>query len=336
MDLAAAVSNTTAGISQSGPYLVQFTNGGLFVFNKTTQLPVGTSVSQWNFWCNGTGLSGCDTSGVNAPYDTQISYDSSSGHWIVAALSFDESNIRGAYLYIGISKNANPSGAYYHYALSACSAYYLGAYGDNPIMGISTGAKGRIVVDLPCWFSPTDYGAEEFFDIDIKSVEGGSALNASCADIHCRTLINNPNVTHLRPTNNLGVYSEILLSAITFDSQSDAGLYVYKLTPGSTIGGDSLAQFDPRPGDTTPQPFFSNTAVYSASGAAGFHAPQPGCAASSSCAIQTDTLDPESGGVQTNANGRDIFATSFAAAAPNGVDSYYLAFILNRLRKKDF
>ena len=32
--------------------------------------------------------------------------------------------------------------------------------------------------------------------------------------------------------------------------------------------------------------------------------------------------------MQTNAHGRDIFATSFAAAAPNGVDSYYLAFIL--------
>ena len=40
--------------------------------------------------------------------------------------------------------------------------------------------------------------------------------------------------------------------------------------------------------------------------------------------------------MQTNANGKDIFVTSFAAVAPNGTDSYYLAFILNRLRKKDF
>ncbi len=33
--------------------------------------------------------------------------------------------------------------------------------------------------------------------------------------------------------------------------------------------------------------------------------------------------------MQTNSNGHDIFATSFAAVAPNGVDSYYFAFVLN-------
>ena len=113
MDLAAAVSDINPNFPNSGSYLVQFTNGGRWVFNKNNNppTPVGETMTQWTFWCNGTGLLGCDPHAVNSPYDTQISYDSGNARWIVAALSNDMNGVGGAYLYIGVSKSANPQGS---------------------------------------------------------------------------------------------------------------------------------------------------------------------------------------------------------------------------------
>lgn len=58
-------------------------------------------------------------------------------------------------------------------------------------------------------------------------------------------------------------------------------------------------------------------------------APQPKCT-QSSCEIQTSTLDPVGGAIQTNVNGYGIYAVSFSAVAPDGTDSYSLSFLLNQ------
>ena len=89
IDLAAAVSDYNPNISGSANRLVQFTNGGRWIFNTVTGTQVGTAMDQWTFWCDGTGLTSCDPNMVNLPYDPQISYDASNGRWIVAALSDD-------------------------------------------------------------------------------------------------------------------------------------------------------------------------------------------------------------------------------------------------------
>ncbi len=220
MDLAAAVSDYNPSISGSANQLVQFTNGGLWVFNTVTQTQVGTAIDQWPFWCNGTGLTSCDPNMVNQPYDPQISYHASKGRWIVAALSNDANGNKGAYLYLGASLGPDPTGKYYVYELSACTAY-TGLVGDNPIMGISSGTSGRVVVDLACGPPGGSDQHDEVFDIDINSLEGGNAVLSSCNGGNCQIFPNMP--IHLRPTNNLGQYSEVLLSQPTLDAQNHAG-----------------------------------------------------------------------------------------------------------------
>jgi hypothetical protein len=108
MDLAAAVSDYNPNISGSANRLVQFTNGGRWVFNTVNQQQVGTQVSQWVFWCGNSGLTSCDPDMYNQPYDPQISYDASNGRWIVAALSNDANGNEGAYLYLGVSTGPDP------------------------------------------------------------------------------------------------------------------------------------------------------------------------------------------------------------------------------------
>ncbi len=322
MDLAAAVSNSDPGIAGSGDYIAQFTNGGLFVFDKVTHLQVGSTISQWNFWCNGTGLSGCAPT-YDYPYDTQIAYDATTGHWIVTALSKDGTT-KGEYLYVAASQTADPRGSYYLHAISACPQY-TGLFGDMPITGISRGVNGRVAIDLSCGSQTQD----ELFDIGLGALESGASIDSQCADTgHCRTFSYNsvPPVAlpyHLRPSDNLGQNDDILLSSVTVRTTDNvAGLKVWDLSPNpSGVASDTL-------GAIGGSPFASTIAVMNTTDAL---APQPGCTNPPSCEILTDALDPVGGSIKTNAQGNPVYAVAFSAVDYNNVNnSTALTFILNQ------
>ena len=104
MDLSAAVSDANPNIPGSQGYVVQLTNGGLWVYHKDNpSTPVATE-GEWHFWCSAGGLTGCDPTKTNIPFDTQIAYDAATGRWIVVALSFEGSGVKGAYLYVAASQ----------------------------------------------------------------------------------------------------------------------------------------------------------------------------------------------------------------------------------------
>ncbi len=250
---------------------------------------------------------------------------------------------------MGASKNANPDGVFYLYAIEACTTYsnpsggsgYPHDLGDHPIMGIShgyNGIDGRVVIDVIC--HPTDTlgniqpspDGDEIFDIDIGTLEsdgslgGGTSCTGSCG------FFTSTSPKFLRPANNYGTYKEIILSSEVLSiGTSLPQLYLYQIIPQSTLLNDKLSPFDPR-NPSSPQPFVASTQVWSGTPPPNSYqtlAPQPGCSVSSTCAIQTETLRVNGAAVQTNANGKDIFTASFSALAPDQTDSYYFAFVLN-------
>lgn len=137
MDLSAAVSDQDSSFPKSGNYLTEFTNGGVYVYNDTTEKQV-SSGDQWQFWCSGGQVQDCGTVDTeNGPYDTQIAYDWVQGRWITAALSPygptptpDDPNGRGYELYVAASSDASPTDSFYRFSVQACPDF-PGTFGDN-------------------------------------------------------------------------------------------------------------------------------------------------------------------------------------------------------------
>jgi hypothetical protein len=127
MDLSAAVDST---------YMVQFTNNGLYVLNKTSgalvSQPTGgtpTPTSLYTFWCTNKGTGGylingyladCPGSGPLAGDDVQIAHTSvyPGGRWVATAMSPGKT-----YLWLAFSKSNDPRGGWYLWSFQTCQDF---------------------------------------------------------------------------------------------------------------------------------------------------------------------------------------------------------------------
>ncbi len=343
MDLSAAVSDNG---NLSSDWVVEMTNYGISVFDAHG----GTSEGHfglWDFWCNGTGLSGCTTSASSGlPYDPQIAYNWKVGRWIVASLSpigpetgTGNPSGGGSYLLIGVSQDGSPlpsgnfpSAGYFTHSVALCSdvkgSNGEATFGDNPIMGISHSTSttgGRVVVDVLCFSTASgNYVADEIYDFSFGKLENGTVKDKVFVSTNLppTNLFKEP--MRLRPRRHLGSGGVIALTSVSLTSSGiviggftgyDPVLDVYRLVPSSNgVTSDNIKYYNSYKGNTP------------TSGTEGVLAPQPG----TSDTIRVDDLDTDNGDISHNANsGDDVFATSFAGAYPDLSGSVYYLFDLN-------
>lgn len=353
MDLSAAVDST---------YMVQFTNAGMYVLNKTTGSPVN-AVGLWNFWCgvgvvgvNGLPLNDCPSSQPTAPspipIDVQIAHTSvyPGGRWVVTTMSPDQT-----YLWLGISKTNDPLGSWHLWSFQGCQDYKNTPtpypYMDQPILGVSRnrpGGPGRLVVDMTCWTSntpPATVGPDDIYDFNLNWLAQGNDVTAppktfcavSGAACNVPSLDVSQPIVEVRPVNhNIGGGGSrgVLLSAVVVPNPSPctAGkcgtprLWVYQLALGSTAASDGLNLYN----------------KFTLTGLTVAVEREPEVAQTETSGLQpimVDELQTDDGDViENDHNGDNYFATSFTALAPdatmsNGVytsgDSYYVVFVLN-------
>jgi hypothetical protein len=347
MDLSAAVDPT---------YMVQFTNAGMYIFDKTTGA-LADAVGLSAFWCTDKGvggylvggyLAGCSASGLPAT-DVQIAHTSiyPGGRWVATTLSKGNP----PYLWLGISKTNDPRGGWYLWSFKGCQDF-TGSYPsmDQPILGVSRnepGGPGRIIVGTRCFDSSYTYqGPDDIYDFNLNWLAAGNDVSgpaktfctdpsASCA---IKGLPTSPLLVDLRPVNHSIDYSGrgVFLSAVYFPNPTSctAGLcgtpdlYVYQLKLGSQATGDTLE--------------FYNNNFFALTGLTVADARTPLVAQTETTGllpILLEELETDNGDVIKNSHdGDNYFVTSFAALAPdatmtNGVytsgDSYYDAFVLD-------
>ncbi len=272
MDLSAAVDGT---------YLVQLTNNGLYVLNKTSSALATPPTSLYNFWCgkgvlgvNGLPLADCPAAQSTIITDVQIAHTSvyPGGRWVATTMSPDKT-----YLWLAFSKTNDPTQGWYRWSFQGCLDFSTSyTYMDQPILGVSSnmpGGPGRLIVDMKCYSSSSEPassdGPDDIYDFALNPLNNGHDITAPpktfCTDPSASCAATGlppttgplPFLIRLRPVNHNIDYSGrgVFLSTVYFSSTSDctAGqsepqcgtpeLYVYGLKLSSTVTGDSLVNY---------------------------------------------------------------------------------------------